>query len=120
VVTGVCRLGVARGAVAASRVGVACRVVLAGPVVRLCGCCAVAFTARAAVDSVVLRAVAVVTRCAGAVRGLSTVLRPAAAVAVARCGVRDPFTLLAATRLAAGETRLTAEVCLTVEPSAPA
>ena len=112
VVTGVCRVGVARRAVGVARVGVARRVVVAGLVVRLRGCCAAAL--------VVLRAVADIARCAGAVLGLSTVRRPVLVVAIApRCGVR-PVTLFAASRLAAGDIRLAAEVLLTDEPRAPA
>ena len=119
VVTGVCRAGVARRAVDVARVGEACRVAVAELVVRLCGCCAVAFTERRAASAVVLRAVAVVARCAGAVLGLSTARRPVLVVAADRCGLR-PVTLFAANRPAVGETRFAAEVRLTEEPRVPA
>ena len=119
VVTGVCRAGVARRAVDVARVGEACRVAVAELVVRLCGCCAVAFTERRAASAVVLRAVAVVARCAGAVLGLSTARRPVLVVAADRCGFR-PVTSFAANRLAVGETRFAAEVRLTEEPRVPA
>ena len=117
-VTGVCRVGVTRRAVGVARVGEAWRVAVAEVAVLLRGCCAVVFTERRAA-SVVLRAVAVVARPAGAVRGLSTVRRPVLVVAAERCGVR-PATLFAASRLAAGVVRLAAAVRLTEEPMVPA